>query len=244
MELKYTAKQARNIIKNLTPKDIKNLNWQELVALATAGQREIRNDIRRFQKAGVSSGAYALNAFKRATTPHTVKYSYYSIKERKVIKKEKEIVPEVRYMARINEKKSTTGLEIYLNKLQNYFSDDTKTNTIEGIKRHQRYVRFFMGGGEVVEDENGLPIDYIPEENFTQEEVDRFYAIYEASKERFGKDFSVRYESIRDAIVFIMRNKNDDFRDKSAEEVADWLLDNPNFITDPSGIFGGDDSMK
>lgn len=244
---KYTGKQAREIIKNLTPRDIRALSREELVSLAKAGQNEIRNDQRRFTKAGVLKGAFALKAFKKATTEHDVTYSYYSIKERKNITKTKYIKPEVTYMARINENKSNAGLEMYLNKLRNYFNDTTLTNTVEGIRKHQRYVLFYMGGGEIIEGENGIPIDYIPKENFSDDEVEKFYDIYEATRNRFGSDFSVSYEAIRDAIIFNFRNGNDNipsFRNMSAEEAAEWLFNNPDYVTDPSGTFGKDDAFR
>lgn len=243
---KYSGKQAREIIKNLTPKETASLTWEELVGLARAGQREIRNDIKRFRKAGVERGAFAIRAFRRATTEHDVTYSYYSIKERKYITKTKRIKPEITYMARINEKRSNTGLELYINKLQSYFSDSTGTNTIEGIKKNQRYIRFYMGGGEIIEDENGIPIDYIPKENFSDEEVDHFYDIYQAAKEMFGSDFAAKYQSIRDAIVYAFRNSGEgipDFRDMTAQKAAEWLFENPNFVEDPSGTIGKDDAF-
>lgn len=233
-----SGKAAREKIKNITTRDIVNMTHAELVSLARAAQNEIRNDIRRFKKADVLHGAYALNAFKESTTPHTYTYSYYSIKEKATVTKTLHINPEVRYMSNINEKKSAKGLAEYIYRARAYFSDETKTNTVEGINKHQRYIRFYMGGGRAIYDESGKAVDWIPSENFTDEEVKKFYDIYNAARKHFGSDFSLVYQAARDAIVYNMRNGGVvNFNHMSADEAAAWLDKNRWYIDDPSGTF-------
>ena len=231
------------MLANLTAKDIKNMSHEELVELARAGQNEIRNDIRRFTKAGVMPGAFALDAFKKSTTEHDYKYSYYSIKERKEIEKTVHVKPEISYMARITSKRTNEGLTQYLYKLQNYFSHNTKTNTVEGILKHQRYIRFYMGGGEIIEDENGKAVDWAPTENFSDEDVKKFYDIYNEARKVYGKEFAAFYQSIRDAIVYNFTGEGN-FKTMDSKEAAQFLKNNPNYVSDPSGTVGRDDVMK
>ena len=236
------GKIARQIIANLSAQEMREMNHDELIELAKAGQNEIRNDIRRFKKAGVSAGAFALQAFKRSTTEHDYTYSYYSIKERKEVTRTKHIEPEVSYMARINKNKSEAGLKAYILRMKSYFGD-SKTNTVEGINKHQRYIRFYMGGGEIIEDEEGTPVDYVPAENFSDEDVAKFYEIYNAARKEYGSEFSKFYQSIRDAIVYNFRNGGD-FKTMSKKDVVSFLIDNPDYVADPSGTIGRDDALK
>lgn len=233
-----SGKAAREMLKGMTARDIKKMSHGELVSLAKAAQNEIRADIRRFKKAGVFGGAFALNAFKESTTPHDYKYTYYSVKEKKNITKVVHVNPGVRYMSRINANKSASDLAQYLYRAQSYFSDDTRTNTVEGISKHQRYLRFYMGGGRAIYDESGKAVDWIPSEMFTDEEVKKFYDIYNAARKAFGGDFSNLYQAVRDAIVYNMRNGGDvNFNHMSADEAGEWLNKNRWYVDDPSGVF-------
>lgn len=239
---RISGKAARERLKTMSAHDIKNMTHGELVTLARAAQNEIRADIRRFKKAGVLSGAFALNAFKEATTPHDYSYSYYSVKEKKKITKTVHVNPGVRYMSRINEKKSASDLAEYLYRAQSYFADETRTNTVEGINKHQRYIRFYMGGGRAIYDNSGKAVDWIPSEMFTDDEVKKFYEIYNSARKQFGGDFSNLYQSVRDAIVYNMRNGGEvNFNRMSPEEAGEWLNKNRWYIDDPSETFQGRD---
>ena len=239
---RYTGKEAREIIKNMSAGEIKKLSWDDMIDLAKAGQNEVRNDMRRFRKAGVERGAFAFMKFKDATSPHDYTYTYYSIKEHKDIEKTVHVDPGVRFMSRINERKSASDLAIYLMRLDNYFNAETAT--VEGIDRHDRYIRYFMGGGDAITDENGKAVDWIPREDFSEEDVAAFYKMYDAARREYGREFAAFYQSIRDAIVYNMRNGGENnFRTMTPEEVAKFLHNNPDYVDDPSETLGKDDAF-
>ena len=247
-----SGSEARKILASLTPSKLRYMPDDELIRLLRAGQNEIRNDIRRFKKAGVSSPA--IRVFKEQTHEHKYETFVPSLKRPgEKIKKIVVVKPEILTFSKINVTKSRGGLEQYASKLASYFNPSTVTNTVEGIQRNNRYVLYHMFGGRVIygdSDNSTHATDWIPAKETSQENIDKWFSIYNAYRKHYGDAYAAMYKELARSLTYNLENGFTtpdgtviDLFTMSPDEAAEWLSKHGEFIDDPSGTVSGDDAV-